>query len=221
MPDPPTAAPEPVVELPSPPPEETQANEPAPVTTTTDLEKDDEDDDEESATVSIATLRASRAAAAQPVGPTVQAVHCPSGHANPPHLDQCRSCSIPITDRTVTVIARPALGSLQFDDGHVELLDAPLVMGRKPKPEQSIGDETARAITLDDPDKLLSRVHAEIRLVDWQVQVLDRESMNHTYVQLPGQVMFQLRPGEPFPIPPGTRITFADVTSCRFSTAIE
>lgn len=178
----------------------------------------DDDDDEDAATVSIAALRAARAAAAQPTGPTVQAVHCPSGHPNAPQADQCRTCAAPIIDRTVSIIARPVLGTLHFDDGRVERLDVPLVLGRKPKPDQTIGDETGRAIMLDDPDKLLSRVHAEVRLVDWQVQVLDRESMNHTFVQLPGQTMFQLRPGEPFPIPPGTRIILGDVTSCIYTT---
>lgn len=180
-----------------------------------DAEEDNEDED--TATVSIEALRAARAAKSAASGPTVQAVHCPEGHPNPPHLEQCRRCSALIIDRSIGIIPRPVLGALHFDDGHTEALDAPLVIGRKPKADQTVGSEPARAIALDDPDKLLSRVHAEIRLAEWQVQVIDRESMNHTFVQLPGQSMFQLRPGEPFPIPPGTRIIFADVTSCRFA----
>jgi hypothetical protein len=184
-------------------------------------DEDESGEDEDAATVSIAALRAARAAAAVPQGPTVQAVHCPDGHPNPPHLDQCRRCAAPITDRSVTIVARPILGTLRFDDGRVEALDAPLVIGRKPNADQTVGSEAARAIALDDPDKLLSRVHAEVRLAEWQVHILDRESMNHTYVQLPGQTMFQLRPGEPFPIPPGTRIVFADVTSCRYTPETE
>jgi hypothetical protein len=105
---------------------------------------------------------------------------------------------------------------LCFEDGHTEPLDRPLLIGRKPDPDETSGSEPARAVQLDDPDKVLSRVHAEIRIAEWQVQVIDRESMNHTFVQLPGQVLFQLHPGEPFPIPPGTRIVFAEVAECRY-----
>lgn len=180
---------------------------------------DDSDDDGE--TVSIAALRAARAAEAVAAGPTVQAVHCPNGHPNPPHFDRCRSCDVPIGDHSVTIIARVALGSLVFDDGRTEIVDAPLVIGRKPRADQTVSDEPARAVPLPDPDKLLSRVHAEVLIADWQVQVFDRESMNHTYLELPGQSPFQLRPGEPYPIPPGTRITFGDVISCRYVVDVQ
>lgn len=176
----------------------------------------DGDGDEDGATVSIAAYRAARAASTVPLGPTVEAVHCPAGHANPPHNDQCRHCRVTIEDRTITTIPRPSLGVLRFEDGHDEALDQPLVIGRKPIADETTGSEPGRAVRLDDPDKLLSRIHAEVQLAGWQVQVIDRESMNHTFVQIPGQVLFQLRPGEPFPIPPGTRIVFAEVTECRY-----
>ncbi len=183
---------------------------------------DGDDEDEDAATISIAALRAARAEEkVKSDRPTVQAVHCPSSHPNPPHFDSCRTCGAEITDHSVTVITRPPLGTLTFDDGRVEVLDAPLVVGRKPRVDQTIGSEPARAVALDDPDRLLSRVHAEIRLSDWQVQVIDRESMNHTFVQIPGQTMLQLRPGEPFSIPPGTRITFGEVTSCQLTLEVK
>ncbi|MBS1846779.1 MAG: FHA domain-containing protein, partial [Actinobacteria bacterium] len=186
--------------------------------TTADADLDQQVDDEDSATVSITAFRAARAAAeAAAYGPTVQAVHCPAGHPNPAQAEQCRICGEPIIDHSITIIARPIIGVLLFDDGTVEPVDQPLILGRRPRADQSIGDEPARTITLADPDKLLSRVHAEIQLADWQVRVVDRESMNHTFVQIPGQAMFQLRPGEPYPIPLGTRIAFGDVTSCRYS----
>ncbi len=173
----------------------------------------DEDDER---TQSLAAYRATRAMVAATGAPTVQAVHCPAGHANPAYVEQCRQCGTVVVDRSITTIPRPSLGILRFDGHGDEPLDQPLVIGRKPLADETTGTEPGRAVTLADPDKLLSRVHAEIRLADWQVQVIDRESMNHTFVQLPGQVLFQLRPGEPFPIPPGSRIVFAEVSECRY-----
>jgi hypothetical protein len=74
-------------------------------------------------------------------------------------------------------------------------------------------------VRLPDPDTVLSRTHVEIRLVDWQVQVVDRDSMNHTYVTLPGQGPTQLRPTEPFPIPVGTVVSLGDAVRLTYEVA--
>ena len=58
-----------------------------------------------------------------------------------------------------------------------------------------------------------------MRLVDWQVQIVDRDSMNHTYVTVPGHAPTQLRPAEPFPIPLGTVVSMGD--SVRFTYEVE
>ena len=96
------------------------------------------------------------------------------------------------------------------------MLDRPVLLGRKPAEDVAIGGEPARSVALPDPDKLLSRTHAEIRLVDWQVQVVDRDSMNHTFVEIPGRSAFQLRPADPSPIPPGTRVNLGDALTFTF-----
>lgn len=168
-------------------------------------------DDDDSPTQSVAAHRAATAstqggAAATPL----QAVFCASRHPNPPHSDQCRVCRAAITDRNVQLIARPSLGILRLPDGTDISLDRPVVLGRKPGTDLFVGGEAALPVALPDPDKLLSRTHAEVRLVDWQVQVVDRDSMNHTYIEIPGQIAMQLRPAEPFPIPPGTKINLGD-----------
>ncbi|MGH3369219.1 MAG: FHA domain-containing protein [Nocardioidaceae bacterium] len=129
------------------------------------------------------------------------------GHPNPPHADRCRLCSDFISDREVLVVPRPSLGRLRFDDGLVVELDRTVVLGRKPTPTSP----DARAVTVPDPQRTLSRYHAEVRVVDWQVFVADCGSTNGTCVEVPGQPVMQLRPDDPFLIPGGTAVTMGDV----------
>lgn len=144
------------------------------------------------------------------MGASVRAVHCPAGHPNPPHGDRCRICDQPIVDATVATIPRPVLGRLRLPDGRVVLLDRPVILGRKLPREVIVEGEAAQLVAFPVDEKRLSRVHAEIRLADWQVQVLDRDSMNHTFVELPGQPPMQLRPAEAFPIPLGAIVNLGD-----------
>jgi hypothetical protein len=116
----------------------------------------------------------------------------------------------------VTSIPRPVLGVLRVEGGDDIVLDGPVLIGRKPTPGAVIDGEPARAVRIPDPDTVLSRTHVEIRLVDWQVQVVDRDSMNHTYVTLPGQDPTQLRPAEPFPIPVGTVVSLGDAVRLTY-----
>lgn len=75
-----------------------------------------------------------------------------------------------------------------------------------------VGQEPARPVRLTDPDMLLSRLHVAVHLEGWQVQVVDQESMNHTYVTLPNLPTEQLRPGSPKVIPPGTKVVLGEST---------
>lgn len=166
----------------------------------------------EGATVSVATLRAmaERAAASGPSGATVQAVHCPAGHANPTHADRCRRCDVAIVDRDVRTIERPTLGVLVFEDGTREPLDGPVIIGRNPPDGGTVEGTPARVVRRPDPANVLSRVHVEVRVSGWQVSVVDRDSVNYTFVEIPGRAPFQLRPGDPQPIPPGTVVRMGE-----------
>ncbi len=206
---------------------------PSPLTAKTDLVSaapaavppraptDAEDEATEDRTVRKSDLAAARAKAAATAagGPTVQAVHCAAGHPNPVHADQCRSCQQPLTDRTISVITRPTLGHLTFSKGKQVPLDKPIVIGRRPPKEVHVEGERALPVAVGDPDKLLSRTHIEVRLVDWQVQIVDRDSMNHTFIEVPGRSPLQLRPAEPYPIPPGTVVNLADAVRFTYDTA--
>ncbi len=110
----------------------------------------------------------------------------------------------------MATIPRPVLGRLRLPDGSLVPLDRPVVLGRKLPSEATVEGEAAQLVAFPVDEKRLSRVHAEIRLADWQVQVFDRDSMNHTYVELPGQPPMQLRPAEAFPIPLGAIVNLGD-----------
>jgi len=176
----------------------------------------DEADDADDATVAIADLRSM--SAARSAGVQVQAVSCPIGHPNPPHADRCRTCGTVILDRSVRQLTRPSLGLIHFEDGMVVELDRPLLLGREPnaEPKVNLGSDPPGLITIPDPAKGLSRVHIEIRLQDWHVVVVDRESLNHTFVELPGRPSQQLRPGEECVITPGTRVNLGEITSFTY-----
>jgi hypothetical protein len=172
------------------------------------------------ATISDAQLRAllgaRRGATASPTGPMVPAVSCGSGHPNPPEAQTCRSCGRAIIERQITQMPRPVLGRLRFDTGQIVDLDRPVVVGRKPPEDEQVNGETARPVVVPDPDQALSRVHAEVRLEGWQVLVVDRRSVNSTYVALPGKPPVQLRPNEPFLLVPGSNVMLGDVVSFTF-----
>jgi pSer/pThr/pTyr-binding forkhead associated (FHA) protein len=64
-----------------------------------------------------------------------------------------------------------------------------------------------RPIALDDPSGAMSRVHAEIRLDNWDVLLTDSGSSNGTFIAEPGmQVWSMLGPSQPFRLVPGTRV---------------
>jgi pSer/pThr/pTyr-binding forkhead associated (FHA) protein len=99
-----------------------------------------------------------------------------------------------------------SLGLLVFDDGAAFGLDDDYVMGREPEIDESVAAGSARPITLVDPADTVSRVHAEIRLVAADVQLIDRGSTNGTHVWDESRGAWErLEPGLPRVIRPGER----------------
>lgn len=182
-------------------PQETGAMRPTPA---------DQGSDLDDPTISVAVLRSARAAASSPSGPTLQAVLCPVGHANPSHAELCRTCRAAISDRTVHTVARPSLGLIRFDDGTIAHLDRHLVIGRNPSADSFQDLHPVELLRLDDPDQILSRTHLVLRLDGWQVHAIDCDSLNHTFVQVPGRPAFQLRPNDPYPLPLGSVVRLGD-----------
>ncbi|MFJ4658205.1 FHA domain-containing protein [Nocardia sp. NPDC088792] len=132
---------------------------------------------------------------------------CARAHPSDPRAAFCTVCGMPV-DQTqqVAEVIRPPLGMLVLDDGLTYMLSADAVVGRDP--EQS---DAARAglspLRIEDSSGGMSRAHAEIRLVKWDVTVVDRGSTNGTRVRLPGyRDWVRLQPNQPLTLTPGAEI---------------
>jgi hypothetical protein len=117
-------------------------------------------------------------------GQVVEGILCSRQHFNSPNAQYCSICGISMVHQTHNLVrgGRPPLGYLVFDDGATFTLDGQYVLGREPEIDPQIGAGTSRPIVLDDPQMSVSRVHAEVRLVGWDVQLVDRGSTNGTHI---------------------------------------
>lgn len=153
---------------------------------------------------------------AMPARVEVAGLKCSRGHFNHPHAANCAWCGIGMIQVSHIMIrmSRPSLGVLVIDGRATFTLDAEYVLGRQPQVRSEVDGGRVREIVLS-ADRAISRAHAAIRLVDWDVVVEDLGSGIGTWIQQPHQPPFQLRPGQPVPLAPGAvvhigphRITF-------------
>lgn len=117
-------------------------------------------------------------------GAQVHGILCSRGHFNDPDSSYCSVCGISMVHQTHNLVTgpRPPLGFLVFDDGSTYSLDQGYVIGREPDEDPQILSGGARPLAIDDPERSISRVHAEIVLDGWNVKVRDRGSTNGTYL---------------------------------------
>jgi hypothetical protein len=186
----PEAAPEPppVAEVapPPPPPEDVLPPPPAPAAdfvSVSLLEADDEEPEREPLPV-VGSDLPPPPEPDEPEVPQVHGVMCARGHFNDPSSAFCASCGISMVQQTHNLVQgpRPPLGVLVLDDGSTYVVDRDIVIGREPGSEPGVSDGSVRGITLPDPERSISRVHAKITLVEWDVQVADAGSANGTFV---------------------------------------
>jgi hypothetical protein len=112
-------------------------------------------------------------------------------------------------DHTKVVVEgeRPALGVLVVDDGSAIVLHGSCVFGREPERSES-ARRGATPIRLPDQSGQMSRAHAEVRLVEWEVMVVDLGSTNGTFVRLPGDPQpRRLTAGNGITLVPGAEVT--------------
>jgi hypothetical protein len=149
----------------------------------------------------------------------VKGIECARGHFTDPDNFYCAVCGISTAQRTKVLIdgARPPLGFLVFDDGAIYALDGDYVVGRDPHHDPRIS-AGARPLLLDDAERTVSRVHAEVRLAGWHVQVVDRESTNGTFIWDEGAARWRrLDPGEHERVRAGAKVAFGHRT-CVFES---
>ena len=68
-----------------------------------------------------------------------------------------------------------------LDNGESHPLATDLIIGRQPGADTAIQIGRAKGVIPGGDASGLSRVHAEVRLVDWEVQLIDRQSTNGTF----------------------------------------
>ncbi|MCU1592767.1 MAG: hypothetical protein JWO12_159 [Frankiales bacterium] len=146
---------------------------------------------------------------------TVQGIECSRQHFNDPTAVYCAVCGISMVHQTHNLVSgpRPPLGVLVLDDGSVYSLAGDFVLGREPDNAPEVLSGAAAPLTLDDPDVTMSRVHARIQLVDWDVRLLDAGSANGTYTAQPGETEWtKLGSGEMVVLTPGTKVSLGGRT---------
>ncbi|MFD0360764.1 FHA domain-containing protein [Nocardia sp. GCM10030253] len=149
-----------------------------------------EEDFEETLVPAAEVVARAVAEAARGVGPgaVVKGFKCSRHHLNDPRVSFCAVCGIRMDQLTCVLTdgVRPPLGLLLLDDGTSIVLDTDCVLGREPEHADAVA-RGARPIRLADSSGGMSRAHAEIRLVNWDVTVVDHGSANGTFVRRPGQ----------------------------------
>ena len=101
--------------------------------------------------------------------------------------------------------ARPQLLWLIFDSGQRELIDEPLVLGRRPAPV-----EGSRSVIVPDTTLSLSRTHMRIGPTATGVWIEDAFSANGTEIRTPDGRISALAGGQAVEVPPGTEIIVVD-----------
>jgi hypothetical protein len=142
-------------------------------------------------------------------GSRVQGFLCSRGHLNDPRVHFCALCGIRMAERTGVFIAglRPPLGFLVFDDGATVSLDADYLIGREPETASRVLSGESRPLSLVDQIGGVSRHHAEIRLIAWDVLLADIGSANGTLVAAQGAAGWSsLVPHQPVRLLPGMSV---------------
>ncbi|MBF6465879.1 FHA domain-containing protein [Nocardia beijingensis] len=138
----------------------------------------------------------------------VHGFQCARRHHNDPRVSFCAVCGIRMDQLTCVLSegVRPPLGVLLLDDGTSFVLDSDCVLGREPEYSEAVA-RGARPLRLEDTSGGMSRAHAEIRLVEWDVTVVDGGSTNGTHIRHPGrQEWVRAVPGRPVTLAPGAQI---------------
>lgn len=139
-------------------------------------------------------------------GVAVQGIVCSRDHFNNPAAAFCMVCGISMVHVTHNLVPgpRPTLGFVVFDDGSTFGLDRNYVVGREPG---DVVDPHTAPLTVQDNNETLSRRHAEIRLIEWLVHIVDLNSTNGTFIwDAQYERWNQITPNQAVPLSPGDTV---------------
>ncbi len=142
-------------------------------------------------------------------GAVVSGVRCARGHFNHPAAQDCLRCGLDLAGNQGQVSGtRPSLGVLIRDDSVVFGLDAGYVLGTTPERDPTVTGGLARPLRLAGPAaEEISPTHAELRLIGWDVAVVDRGSAYGTFVLRPGEDQWaRLPPYQAHVLAPGSHV---------------
>jgi hypothetical protein len=198
---------EPTAPAPAPEPVEL----PAPVMSTSLLDDEPEADEERVPLPVISTEQPPAALIQEPedTRPKVKGFLCSRGHLNDPRVLFCNLCGIRMAEKTGVFIEgiRPPLGLLVFDNGATVSLDADYLLGREPETDPRVVSGELRPLLVIDQTGGVSRHHAEIRLENWDVVLVDSGSANGTLVAPSGAPQWSsLVPNQPVRLTPGMAV---------------
>jgi hypothetical protein len=141
--------------------------------------------------------------------PQLRGILCPAGHLTSVDDATCRTCGAqPETDTEIVNGDRPVLGLLTFDDGAVLAVDRPAAIGSNVPAGYEIDGEPATIVRLDDGLGGVSELQVEVRLVGWDLEIVDMNSENGTYTILRGerQTRTRLRSAQAVIMQPGMTV---------------
>lgn len=136
----------------------------------------------------------------------VEGILCSRHHFNNPIASYCMVCGISMVHLTHNLVPgpRPTLGFIVFDNGSTYGLDRSYVVGREPG---QILELNVAPLAIHDDNETLSRRHAEIRLVGWDVHIVDLGSTNGTFVwDVSFERWNQIAPNTPVLLSPGDTV---------------